>query len=170
MSSLAWEMRTSNVNVWELNDDVAHMVLINEADGGVKDLQPMATHAFNILREAGVPDMGIQHHTVEQMKIEENGVVRDVATRYNVTCDTQTIAFIPKELTEDMLSAELIKRAALGACMLGKFDKLPRKHARVTWEVQKVRTHPAHFKPIKPKVWLMNHLHLKVGIYYTVSD
>lgn len=42
--------------VWQLDDDVTHMVLIREADGGVKDLQPMATHAFNILREAGVPD------------------------------------------------------------------------------------------------------------------
>ena len=64
------------------------MVLISEADSGVKDLQPMATQAFNILREAGVPDMGIQHHTVEQMKIGENGVVSDVATRYKVTRDT----------------------------------------------------------------------------------
>ena len=146
------------------------MAQISEADGGVKDLQPMATHAFNILREAGVPDMGIQHHTVEQMKIGENDVVRDVAQRYKVTCDTQTIAFIPKELTEDMISAELIKRAALGACMLGKFDKLPRKHAQVAWEVQKVLTPPAHFKPIKPKVCLTNNLHLKAGIYYKLSD
>ena len=102
--------------------------------------------------------------------MEENGVVRDVAARYKVTCDAQTVALIPKELREDMLSAEYIKRAALGACMLGKFDKLPRKHAQVVWEVQKVLTPPAHSKPIKPKVWLMNNLHLKAGIYYKLSD
>ena len=78
-------------------------------------------------------------------------------------------SYVPKALTAEELASPHVKRAAAGACWLGHLQKLPSKNACVTWELQKIHVPPAHFRPVKPKIWLKHTVELKANMYYKLD-
>ena len=94
----------------------------------------------------------------------------EVLMRYNVIPDLyKGCAYVPKELTAEELAAQYVKRAAVGAIFNGHMDKLPTKNAHTLWEVKKSLAPPAEVRPMKPELWLKNHVELKANIYYKLD-
>ena len=89
-----------------------------------------------------------------------------VFSRLNVKMQQSTIAFTPKQLTDDELAGPIIKKAMFGALCVDKYDRLPCNHAKLLWEVEMHRTAPAHLRTIKAKHWLMGTLDMEAGSYY----
>ena len=89
-----------------------------------------------------------------------------VLSRFNVKMQQLTIAFTPKQLTDDELAGPVVKKAMFGALFADKYDRLPCNHAKLLWEVEMHRTAPAHLRTIKAKQWLMGSLDMEAGKYY----
>ena len=89
-----------------------------------------------------------------------------VFSRFNVKMQQSTIAFTPKQLTDDELAGPVVKKAMFGALFADKYDRLPCNHAKLVWEVEMHRTTPTHLRTIKAKHWLMGTLDMEAGRYY----
>ena len=95
---------------------------------------------------------------------------REITMRYDVFPDDMTaVAFVPKDLTGGEVGREHIKRAQVGAAFVGHFERLPHNHAGIVWELAASTVPPAKFKPVKPKMWLKDHLELKANFYYQLD-
>ena len=155
----------SQMLTFEIKDDVTELVLVADEDSKTKIKLPLATHVFNVLKEQGVPDIRLDFHVMQPMKVAD----ADVLFRFTLLVQQPTTGFVPKELGDEQLRAEFIKRAAIGACFIGKFDKLPSENAELTWEIQKDLVPPAAFKPTKPKMWFANRMKLEKSYYYLLK-
>lgn len=79
------------------------------------------------------------------------------------------VAFAPNRLTDAALAEHTVKRAAIGAALVGNFHLLPcSTSAQVLWECEMFLEAPAMVKPVKPKLWLMAKTTLKSDTYYRV--
>lgn len=95
------------------------------------------------------------------------GVEKEVFNRYVVTQDTVFAKFVPTNLSDSVAAASLQKRAVIGAAFVGHLDQLRGSNVvRVLWEVELSPEPPAHFKPIKPKLWVMGKLSMKKDNFY----
>ena len=154
--------------VFWIADDTTEIVLVTGEDN-TKERLPLATHMFNVLKNDGVPDVSLQYHKILPLEIQDAGALKEVTFRYTLTVEDNTTAFVPKELGDDAITSEYIKRAAIGGCFIGHLHQLPNKHAKVTWEVQKSLAPPAMFNAVKPKLWLTDKVDLEKGYHYLLE-
>lgn len=154
--------------LWSLADDVEEVVLVSPTEGGAtsKEKLHLATCMFKCSQESGVPDIQVKFFTLTPLKKMVESCEQQVFHRYAVCKQDNGTAFYPKALTDAEISADTLKRGALGAAWLGKLDALPSMHTKVLWDTEFKKTPPASLRPVKPKMWLMCKTELQAGFFY----
>lgn len=80
------------------------------------------------------------------------------------------IHFAPTALTDAQMAEGSLKRAASGACFLGRMSKLNGlTHAKVLWDVQMQIEPPACLKALKPKLHLVSRVKLEKDFFYKLQ-
>ena len=80
------------------------------------------------------------------------------------------IHFAPTALTDSQMAEGSLKRAACGACFLGRLAKLNNlSHAKVLWDVQLKVEPPASLKALKPKLHLVSRVKLEKDFFYKLQ-
>ena len=136
------------------------------ADKQEKKLGAYCEHIYTGMVEHGVPDMGIQFVDLRPKTKMVDGNQANAFCRFDVHMKEKTTAFQPKALTDTELAAPFVKKGAFGALFCGNMSKLPKRDAQTLWEMEIVKTHPAHLRIVKVKQWLMGTLDMTKGLYY----
>ena len=116
-----------NAVLWPLADDVEEVVLASPTESGAssKEKLHIATCMFKCSQESGVPDIQVEFFTLTPLKKMVESCEQQVFHRYAVCKQDNGTAFYPKALTDAEISADTLKKGALGAAWLGELDAPP---------------------------------------------
>lgn len=99
--------------------------------------------------------------------MHEQGIAKEVFSRYTITQGTSTAKFFPARLTDAVAAEQVQKRGVAGAVFINRFQEFSRAPAlKLLWEVELAAGPPALLKPLKPKVWLLGVAHMMPGCWY----
>jgi hypothetical protein len=150
---------------WDLADDAEYVVVADEA--GERSLSSVCAQAFKIFQENHRPGLNVQFCKAEPL-VDRSGK-NLVFCRHALKPTLKTAVYKPTPLTDQQLAEPNLKRAVAGAAFLGHFDKLPKSHLQVKWEVTTTPAPNISMKPIRPKLWIMGKITMEADYFYEVK-
>ena len=137
------------------------MLIADEAgDRHIKTVSHLLFEAF----VANVPDIPMQFFKTQSLQ----RAGKPLFCRVTITETLKTAVYKPHPLTDNQMADSHLKRSMAGAAFLGNFNKLPKTHFRVVWEVTKTAPPSSMLKPIRPKIWSMGKINMKADFFYTI--
>ncbi len=144
------------------------IVWVRTGAGASKALVPLCSALCTAVVDDGVPDVGVQSHILEN-RTKSDG--QPAFHRYTIKPDPTNSgwAFVPDQLAGN---SNKVKHAELGALFFMNglnIDKLPQRHAKVTWEMSLDTVPPPSLNALKPKFWLLKRVMLEAGKWYLLK-